>query len=1002
MKTRSRLQIISMLLVFMILVLITGLLFPESVFADKMNDKTQDLVISKLQHVSDAMDHNDSSWLPTQQRLADVLAERARSRFMLEVESNCDNCKGSKEDRKQAIKIYQNLTEELPINEHGPLLFQLGHLYEIGGEPDQAITLFETIIKDAKKKSIAKEIVTRSQSEVGDLLFKKGKFKDALGHYTTALKDNELENKNLITYNLAWCEFNTGKLNAAISTLEKILNHPEEITRNSVSGNSYDVVFHADIVRDLGTFYSRRNITTNEILTYEGFTPKDSRKELILNFAQEADRVGQKQAAHDILNRYLEIPDLTKSERLEAFVRLAQINYDRGEVTESTLDFAKASAAFKANDCDDKSKCQELQKTMKRYVTELHRSKKTKPDQDLLNAYMTYVKTFPNDKEMIQRGSQVAMALNNYPMAIALYRGISESDSFSKDEQNEALLNEVGVAEKSQDAKILAETYAHFLKYGTKNEKYFQIRYQQAYLLYTQKKLKESTDLFKDLAFDKAGPAELRKKSADLALDGLAQLKRDEELKAQAEEYSELFPVNKSEYLGIARKALMNQLAAVSNNPKSTTSELKAVFKAVLKTSLDGASAKERKLFYSNLSIIAQKLNEDEVYINAISALINLPEITDVQKQKYITQLVGHFERKLDFKNAYKFTLKLGQEKMTTKGARRELEVRLGTLADLADSPEYNPTIHYKKAIELGLTGNRSLVLRTRLVLLSENPARELRLQANELKQKPELLNDTALLILAKSGLSTDLKTVLAMKELKNKSAAHFVEKSRFYETLGNFKERLSKSKIDQSNAQVMQKNIQQRMSLLKIADENLKKSLALKDITAEIYALNILVEENQRFVQDLAHLDIPRELNPAQRRSYLDSLKMKSKPFISKAIVARQRILEIWNSSRGLAELAAEYRKARPEIQALLSKEIHILEQVPGNGFQKSELLKAVNSPTVSLSTLQAARNSVSDSPESLQKIENLKVLELKVGHPLMPSYLEDRLIHIQKGIRL
>jgi hypothetical protein len=128
----------------------------------------------------------------------------------------------------------------------------------------------------------------------------------------------------------------------------------------------------------------------------------------------------------------------------------------------------------------------------------------------------------------------------------------------------------------------------------------------------------------------------------------------------------------------------------------------------------------------------------------------------------------------------------------------------------------------------------------------------------------------------------------------------------------------------------------------------------------------------------------------------------MKSKPFISKAVVARQRIQEIWNSSRGLAELASEYRKARPEIQTLLTKEIHILEQVPGNGFQKSELLKAVNSPTVSLSTLQAARNSVSDSPESLQKIENLKVLELKVGHPLMPSYLEARLSHIQKGIRL
>jgi len=146
---------------------------------------------------------------------------------------------------------------------------------------------------------------------------------------------------------MGWCEFNTDKLNAAIARFEGLLSKPEQILKDTEAGSKYDAVLHADIVRDLGAFYSRRDISNSDIKTYEAFSPADQRKELLMNFATEADRVGQKQAAHDILTRYLQLPDLTKAERLDAFVRLAQINYDRGEVSESTKDFAKAALEFK-------------------------------------------------------------------------------------------------------------------------------------------------------------------------------------------------------------------------------------------------------------------------------------------------------------------------------------------------------------------------------------------------------------------------------------------------------------------------------------------------------------------------------------------------------------------------------------------------------------------------------------------------------------------------------
>jgi len=173
MKTLRRIQLLSLLLIVTIFTLLIGLLFPQSVRAEKMNDSTQDIVVSKLNRVLESMDHKDPSWLPTEQRLADVLAERARARSMQEIEANCDGCKGSKEDRKQAITIYETILNEMPLKEHGPVLFQLGHLYEMVGDSNKAINLFEQIIKDAKSKSIPSGIISRSRAELGDLLYKK-------------------------------------------------------------------------------------------------------------------------------------------------------------------------------------------------------------------------------------------------------------------------------------------------------------------------------------------------------------------------------------------------------------------------------------------------------------------------------------------------------------------------------------------------------------------------------------------------------------------------------------------------------------------------------------------------------------------------------------------------------------------------------------------------------------------------------------------------------------
>lgn len=968
-----------------------GLIGPSAALANKMNENTQDLVIAKIERVLKNMDKSEGPWLSSQQRLADLLSERARLRFMQEVEANCDGCKGSKADREKAVKIYETLLVETKINEHGPILFQLAHLYEMAGQTDKAMSLYDSIIKDAKAKKILKAIVTRAHVGLGDLNFQKGNFKEAKSHYLVALKDSKLNNRALTVYNLAWSEFNLENLKGGINTLEKLLRDPQQITRDTEEGSKYDAAFHTDILRDLATFYTKQNVTAKEIQIFFNLIPAEKRKDLLLYFAKETDRIGQKNAAQEIMKRYLAEASLKPEERLDASVQLAQINYDRGQTAESVAQFAQAAAALQKTGCTE-AKCLELQKTMKRYVTELHRSKKLTPDQDLLNAYITYTNTFASDVEMTQRAAQVAMSLGNFVVAVQLYRSVSETRSFTKEQRHEALLNEISAAEKAKNPSLQREAYLHYLKYADRGPKAFEVQYQLAYLSYQQNQFQAATEAFEDLAKNKTGTAELRKKSADLSLDSLLQVKNEKALEALAWDYSVIFKPSQKEYETIARKTLMNRVARIANDPQSTESQMKEALASLETRKIQTATASEKILFFNNQSVLAQKLNQDGIYVQALSSLMSLPGVTSEQREKSLEQLIGFYEKRLDFKNAYSLALRLKNSKISPK----EKEFRLGTLADLAG---LNASKHYRKSLAAGLSGDRALIIRSRLVLTAPNPARELKAQSSELKKKPALLNETLLLVYARTGNASALKSVINMKELRRQSGPGFINKQDFYGKISAAKKKISAHQLNASKDRLLQKTIGERVGLLKRADSLLSESLSLKDVTAQMMALHLVGSENERMVQDLAGLPLPPELSPQEKAQYLALLKNQSKPYLLKARTAQNKQQEIWNSSAALATAIKDFQTARAELRPLLGRELMLLKEVPGQGPLKTALENALQERSFSAKDLSAARNVVAEDPANVREIQNLKMIETKIGHPLMPSYLEARISHLQRG---
>ena len=353
--------------------------------------------------------------------------------------------------------------------------------------------------------------------------------------------------------------------------------------------------------------------------------------------------------------------------------------------------------------------------------------------------------------------------------------------------------------------------------------------------------------------------------------------------------------------------------------------------------------------------------------------------------------LAGYYEKRLDFKQAYNWASKVNNPKVSEK----EKQFRLGTLADLSNQ---NPDHHYRAYLKLAGNDAKSLVIRSRLVALSANPIGELKKQAPELKRQPQLLNDMVLLVYAKTGNNRALTSLLETKELRYRSGARFLLSQSVYDRIQGHQRKLATSQFRSYSNSNLQRGTVERVKLLNQADKLLKESVQLKDITAQMMVLDMITIENERLVKELAAIPQPKGLTAPQLAQYQSIMTSKLRPFLYKSKLAGQKRQEIWNQSNQLVQLINDYTQARPEIQKLMSHQLKLLATVSGDGPLKYNLNSALSGSTASLKDLASARQSVSENPEDAKQIENLKILETKMGHPLMPSYLEARLNHLHK----
>lgn len=974
-------------------------------FAVKMDESAHDQVIQRLEMGVDSMDQSDPERVGILLRLADLYADRARLKAMNAVSQGGDG-QVARPDRTKAIQLYNQVMNATSKAEQGRVIVQLAHLYNLNDQATKAVDLYNQVLR-AKKSQFSSEVRAIANSTIGDIYFRKGEFKAALNYYEAARREN-LKNRALIQFRMAWCYLNLGETEKGTQNLIALLRNPDLMATQSQDGKTADPIFVHDVSNDLSKFLARGPVGAKQIQLVRDLSPDDARKENIHTLVTEADRLGKKAAALSVWAAYVDEGDVTSNEKIEVQARVTQIHFDLNQQDRAAASYEKTMALWREYDCKDEDLCGELKSRLRRIVTSWHKSQKKKPTANLFRIYTAYTNTFSDDVEMFHWAGVIGRDLDRHKEAAQLFRraSILAATALQKDPKNQpmknifegSLLGEIEMAEAGKDLKARESAYNHYLSINPKGEKAFEVRYQRAQVFYQTNRAQEAFSEFHFLASQPGKDhRDLKVKSADLALDALVSMKDDRNLQVRSMEYARIFPERKTEYLKISRKATLNIVAAnLKNENSNSRSDYKNNLAALNQVSLEGADDQERIRFLKNKIVIAQKALEFSTVTSAANQLLAVKSLKDEDQEWAMAQKVWAAELQLDFAQAYKLSKQMNFPKLS----KADRELRLALLADLAGLNSKTHNENYLRLVKNPRAGN---LVRVTLVKNASRPWNELSRHLPELKKTPDLLAGLTLEVFARDRNVAKAEQLLKTTGIHRFPAGRTLARQMEIRDFLAMDRKIRSHKVAGYNEHVMQKTLKERLNLLSQSEKFAKTAFQKHDWTLQMLALSQLARENRRLHDDILNLPVPRRLNKDQRAEYTKMIQAQSEPYMERAEQLDSEIEQIWSSSNSLSNLQSAYMGASPELQKVYRDEISILSlNAPSRAQNRLRDLLSTPYRRPSQKDILMARKAVQADPFSISKAESLRELEAQGGNSTMALYLDERIDQLKKGEQL
>lgn len=967
--------------------------FSVSGLTASMDPDSRNLLISKFEKVLVGLAPADPAYTSVSLRLADLLSERARVDVMNELQKGCIECNAGVKDRKSALKLYESVLAKVPAESQGKIIFQIGHLNEMLGQSQKAEAVYLNIIRDNKSGAL----VAESRAALGEMYFKQRRFPQAREQFEAARK-GELGQQGLASYRIAWCLYNEGKVAEGASELKSILKSPKLLTRNGTSGVvSIDKQFQDEVSRDYATFLGRLGPSSADVVELYQLSPENTRLEHVEFLATELERTGSKDKAI-IVWQFTQERQTQPRNRLEGSVRLSQLYMEVGKHDEATREYEKSLALWGQVQCDQS--CAELKSRMRKFVIDWNRLQKKSLTPAVLQAYENYLSVFTDDTEMIFWGAQVARELKNYPKSLELFQNFVAQGSTKlstlkpgKEKQDletnieNALLNQIEVAELSKDTATQLAVYDRYLQFSPKGAKRVEVKYQKAHLTYKQEKYEDAAVQLREVALLPTKESEsIRTQAADLALDALALLKDDARLELWSKEFANKFTAKRAEYLAVARKSVLNQSAAAVNGASGDSN---AAWMVLARADISGADDADKIVYLKNKLILAEKLGKYSEARNAADALLKIPGLKAEDQEFALARKSWLAELALDFNTAY-----VSNQKMKLSELKPDDKtLRLAMFAELADQ---NPKSYYEEYIRTTSNKENARLVAARLVRESKTPVAEIAKFERLLKDDPALLAQLNLEAYAKNK---DIKTAIAITKNKalvqTPAGKEFVREVLLSE-IQPLGASLAQMSIGTKTQGEISRGIKARVAGIEKLEAVVGRAVESTDWIAQVVGLSILGREIERFYSEIIALPVPAGLSPEEEGQYLQLLSQQASPYQVKASDIKSKLNEFWSGGQ-IQKVLADYKELTGDLRGLYAVQLAVVESVaPSN--EKANIAStlsstapgAKNMPTVA--EVELARKLVRENPMNADRLLKLSKLEKQMGRTTMASYLEAR----------
>ena len=1015
-------------------------LLEAKALASSFDGKTHEALIRKFSQVYDQLSDEDPSKINVTLRLADLLAEQGRSLANKQLGENCTICNAGEEERRRALSYYQEVLGRLQGDKKASVLIQAGHLQELMGLDALAIADYSQAIQGVKNPDLKAE----AQFSLGELYFRKRSFSSAVQNYAAIVKSSDKKGRRgFAAYRLAWSLFNSGQYERATQQLISILKDPELQSRGVSHGvTTVDVDFKDEISRDLVIFSVKKGFQLKELEILSRLFRKETQLEHFFNLANELERLGQTRQA---LGVWSKLVGRMKEpvQKWEAYVRYSNLLRESRDFKTSLKIYKKAVALGDRQKACSMDECQEIRSRQRHYILDWHKSLK-KPTLELAQAYDIYNK-YANLMDTEYWGAEIYFTLGDKKAAFLRFRRSVDkfkvSEAFYKkklaqekqesqkfknqtQEKNQAssqkkeeeggaqkrltdlyamleksLLKRVEIAEKLE-LSYRREAYKEYLTWSRSQDQKSQIQYQLAHLNYENKEYMEAFKDFKDFvqmtrekaATDK-GIQKIRLQAGDLALDALVLAQKEDLLIEAATVLSQQLPERTSEYDAIIRKALINQ--SMTWAQKETLSGYKKALDILKSGDFSHATQEEKKLIVKNKIILAEKLKDVSEANGYVTQFLNLPNLSEEEKQFAYKKQAWLSELMLDFPQALSATRHIKD----LKEPQRTLQLAL--LTDLSGG-DSSPL--FEEYVKKRPKDSASLEMVMILMEESETPWKDFKRFQDILLTSEQNWKKALLISYEVQPLLEELKTYIHWNTIDKKKRNEILQMRLFKPVLEQAQTQLVKMNIDSSSQKAMTRTIKSRMAEIKKYEDFVAQVLKSQLWFGQVYALNILSQESKRFYEEVMLLPIPEGLTPEEQNQYMNLLSQSASPYLAKHNQIRTKLEDIWSQRRAVKRVFKDLVQQPRWIQSLWLEEYEGLTSIAPEkfkdfvqkekkDFKKSVAQKREKSKDIPLEKVVRLKGKVMTDPFNKSLIEELLAMEKQRKQAQMVIYLNQRL---------